>query len=326
MSSVLTSHIRVIFMGTPQFAVPSLQALIAAGYQVVAVVTQPDRPVGRSSKAVAPEVKQAALALGLPVMQPEKLRPPAVVASLRELQPDLTVVAAYGEILRSNVLEIARYGNINVHASLLPKYRGAAPISAALLAGEPQTGVTIMLMDAGIDSGPVLAQRATPIDPSETTPELSARLAQIGATLLVETLPRYLSGELKPQPQDDAAASYTRPLQKDDGRIDWQQPAKQIERMVRAYYPWPSAFSTYQGKRLKVLQAVLVEDAAGGEPGYVYRAGQQVAVATGAGGLALRQVQLEGRQAMEIKAFIAGQPQLVGSVLGEAKGEQIEQQ
>jgi methionyl-tRNA formyltransferase len=324
MSSALTSDIRVIFMGTPEFAVPSLRALVDAGYHVVAVVTQPDRPVGRSRKAVAPGVKQAAQELGLPVMQPEKLRPPEVVASLRQLRPDLTVVAAYGEILRPNALEIPRYGNINVHASLLPKYRGAAPISAAILAGEPETGVTIMLMDVGMDSGPTLAQRATPISATATTPQLTARLAEIGASLLIETLPRYLSGALKPQPQDDAAATYTRPLQKDDGRIDWQQPAAQIARMVRAYYPWPSAFTTWQGKRLKLLATTLADDAAHREPGLVYRAGQQILVATGAGGLALGQVQLEGRQAMEIKAFIAGQPQLIGSVLG--KGEQIEQQ
>ena len=313
-------------MGTPQFAVPGLQALVAAGYNVVAVVTQPDRPVGRSGKAIASAVKQAAVTLGLLVLQPEKLRPPEVVASLRELQPDLTIVAAYGEILRSNVLEITRYGNINVHASLLPKYRGAAPISAAILAGESETGVSIMLMDVGMDTGPTLAQRATPIGVMDTTPELTARLAEIGATLLVETLPRYLSGALKPQPQNDAAATYTRPLHKDDGRIDWQQPATQIERMVRAYYPWPSAFTTWQGKRLKLLAAVITGSVAGSEPGHVYRSGQQVVVTTGAGGLALKQVQLEGRQAMEIKAFIAGQPQLVGSVLGEDKGEQLEQQ
>ncbi len=313
-------------MGTPQFAVPGLQALVTAGYRVVAVVTQPDRPVGRSGKAVASAVKQTAVALGLPVLQPEKLRPPEVVASLRELQPDLIVVAAYGEILRPNVLEIARYGNINVHASLLPKYRGASPISAAILAGEAETGVTIMLMDAGMDTGPTLAQRAMAIGVSETTLELTTQLAEIGATLLVETLPRYLSGALKPQPQDDVAATYTRPLQKDDGRIDWQQPAARIERMVRAYYPWPGAFTTWQGKRLKLLEVDIVEGEAYSEPCRVYRESDQIVVATVAGGLALKRVQLEGRQAMEIRAFIAGQTQLVGSVLGEGKGEQLEQQ
>ncbi len=313
-------------MGTPQFAVPGLHALVTAGYNVVAVVTQPDRPIGRSGRAIAPAVKQAAVTLGLPMLQPEKLRPPEVIARLRELQPDLIVVAAYGEILRPSVLEIARYGNINVHASLLPRYRGASPISAAILAGEAEAGVTIMLMDVGMDTGPALAQRATPIGPRETTAELTARLAEIGAILLVETLPRYLSGTLQPQPQDDAAATYTRPLHKDDGRIDWQQPAAQIERMVRAYYPWPGAFTTWQGKRLKLFAASVADAVTEGKPGHVYRNGQQVIVATGRGELALKQVQLEGRQAMEIKAFIGGQPQLVGSVLGEDKGEQLEQQ
>lgn len=313
-------------MGTPEFAVASLRALVVAGYNVVAVVTQPDRAVGRSSKGVASAVKRAAVELGLAVMQPEKLRSPEVVESLRELRPDLMVVAAYGEILRPNVLQIPAAGSINVHASLLPRYRGAAPISAAILDGAAESGVTIMLMDAGMDTGPALAQQATLIGANETTPELTARLAGIGANLLLETLPRYLSGELKPQPQDEARATYTRPLQKDDGLIEWQQPAAQIERMVRAYYPWPSAFTTFQGKQLKILAADVAEGRASLPAGEVYRMGRDIVVASGGGGLILQQVQLEGRQAMEIKAFVAGQPGLVGSVLGEGKGEQIEQE
>ncbi len=309
-------------MGTPQFAVPSLRALAGAGYHVVAVVTQPDRAAGRGGLLVAPAVKQAAVELGLPVLQPEKLRPPEVIAALRDLHPDLNVVAAYGEILRPHVLEIAPAGNINVHASLLPQYRGASPISAAILAGESESGVTIMLMDAGMDTGPILCQRALPIGSQETTGELTARLAELGAALLVETLPAYLRGEVAPQPQDAAAASYTRPLHKDDGRIDWRQAAAHIARMIRAYQPWPSAFTTYQGKRLKLLRASVVAGT-DAPPGTVYRDGKQIVIATGTGGLRAEQVQLEGRQVMSMAAFVAGQPALVGAILGADEGAAI---
>lgn len=324
MVRVNPQHIRVTFMGTPELAATSLRALAAASYNIVMVVTQPDRPLGRSGKLTPPAVKQAAQQLGLPTMQPEKLRPPEVVAALADLQPDITVVAAYGEILRPNMLAIPRHGNINLHASLLPKYRGASPISAAILNGAVETGVTIMLMDAGMDTGPMLAQHATLIGAHETTPQLTARLADIGAELLIETLPRYLSGAIAAQPQDNEAASYTRQINKDDGRIDWQQAATQIERMVRAYYPWPSAFTEFRGKRLKVLSASVAE-AINIAPGHVQQVGKQIIVGSGSGGLVLQQVQLEGKQAMEMQAFISGQQSFIGSVLGQSdKGEQLE--
>lgn len=326
MARLNPQHIRIVFMGTPELAATSLRALAQAGYNIVTAVTQPDRPVGRGGKLTPPPVKLAAQELGIATMQPEKLRSPEVVAALAALQPDLIVVAAYGEILRPNVLAIPRQGSINVHASLLPKYRGASPISAVILNGETESGVTIMLMDAGMDTGPLLAQQATPLGARETTPELTARLAHIGAELLVETLPRYLAAELQPQPQDNELATYTRQINKDDGRIDWQQPATHIARMVRGYYPWPSAFTEFQGKRLKILSATAIEGFTA-PPGSVQRVGNQIVIATGRGGLALQQVQLAGKQAIEIQAFISGQQGFIGSVLGHRdKGAQLGQE
>ncbi len=218
---------RIIFMGTPSFAVPCLEALVGQ-YEIVAVVTQPDRPASRGRKIIPSAVGEAALAHGLPLMQPESLREEEVIAEIREMQPQVIVVAAYGQILRPQVLSVPPSGVINVHPSLLPKYRGASPIAGALLAGEEETGVTIMLMDEGMDTGPILAQISTKIRPEETTGSLGERLARMGADLLLETLPRWLEGQIEPQPQDSARATYTKPIAKKDGLIDWSLPAVEI--------------------------------------------------------------------------------------------------
>jgi len=311
------SAIKVLFMGTPAFAVPSLRALVAAGYRVVAVVTQPDRPAGRGGALAQPPIKLAAHELGLPVLQPPKLRSPEVVAELQTLGYDLAVVAAYGEILRPNVLAIPPLANLNVHASLLPRQRGAAPINAAILAGDQQAGVTIMLMDAGMDTGPMLAQRAIPVAAAETTASLTVKLADLGAELLLATLPAYLGGTLQPQAQDNALATYTSPLQKDDGKVDWAQPAAQIERMVRAYDPWPAAFTHWQGRRLKLVRVAVAAPASEEAVGAVYRRTDgQVAVRCGTGDLLLHEVQLEGKGSTAIKAFVNGYQEFVGSKLG----------
>jgi methionyl-tRNA formyltransferase len=306
---------RIVFMGTPDFAVPSLEKL-AERYEIAAVVTQPDRPAGRRRVLTPPPVKVAALARGLPVWQPPTLRAPEAVAHLRDLAPDLIVVVAFGQILRPDVLEIPPHGCLNLHGSLLPKYRGASPGVAAILAGDAETGVTLIKMDEGMDTGPIIAQATCPIAPDETTATLRDKLSHLGADLLIETLPRWLAGEIAPQPQDDAQASTCRMIDKSDGRIDWRQPAVQLERQVRAYLPWPTMFTFWQGKRLKVLGATPLPERRGeGEPGRVIALDDGAGVVTGAGVLRLEEVQLAGKRAMAMEAFLRGHQDFVGSML-----------
>lgn len=309
--------VRVIFMGTPTFAVPSLARLATGDYDLVAVVTQPDKPSGRGLRVAVSPVKAFALAQGIPVLQPPTLRDPAAVAELAALRPDLIVVAAYGQILRPNVLNLPRYGCINVHASLLPRWRGAAPVQAAILAGDQVTGSTIMLMDEGMDTGPILAQAALAIHPDDTGGTLTERLAQQGADLLAETLPRWLAGEITPQPQDNRLATVCRPLRKEQGIVDWSRPAEEIARAVRAYNPWPAATTTWQGQPLKVLRATAVAEQVGDAPGRVVALDGVPAVVTGDGLLRLDQVQLAGRPAMPAVEFARGHRGFVGSRLGE---------
>lgn len=311
---------RIIFMGTPDFAAPTLRALLAAApehnWQVVAVATQPDRPAGRSKQPVSSPVKHVAQAAGVPVLQPASLRKePATIETIRQLAPDLIVVAAYGLILPKQVLEIPTFGCINVHASLLPAYRGASPITAAILDGLTETGVTIMLMDEGMDTGPVLRQAVQPIQPTDTTATLSARLADQGAALLVSTLIDWRRGNIAPVPQSGlpATPSTCRLLKKEDGRIDWTQPAARIERMTRAYTPWPSAYTLWKGEPFKIIEATVVAgDAA---PGHVIHTPEGVAVGTGAGLLCLRTVQPAGKRSLDVRSFLNGAPDFVGARL-----------
>ncbi len=303
-------------MGTPPFAVPSLEALVGK-YEIAAVVTQPDRPASRGRKIVSSAVKKAALVHGLPLLQPESLRQEEDVAQIRQLRPQVIVVAAYGQILRPAVLGIPPRGVVNVHPSLLPKYRGASPIAGALLAGEEETGVTIMLMDEGMDTGPILAQKPVKIHPEDTRASLEERLARSGADLLLETLPRWLEGRIKPQSQDNARATYTKPIGKNDGVVDWSLPAVDIWRRVRAFDPWPGAHTWWRGKMFKVLAASPLPEWAGkDEPGRVLDLPAGLAVATGEGALLLREVQLAGKRAMDIRDFVRGQREFIGSMLG----------
>ena len=317
----MSAPVRIVFMGTPDFAVPTLLALQtqapAHGWEVAAVVTQPDRPAGRGRKLVASPVKQQAVAADLPVLQPKSLRKdPSAVAALAELAADVFVVAAYGVILPSRVLELPTYGCINVHASLLPAYRGASPITAAILDGRDETGVSIMLMDKGMDTGPVLTQVRQPIRADDTTATLSARLADQGAAALVETLPRWLAGEVAPIDQAELPGepSICHLVKKEHGAIDWTQPAAVIERMTRAYAPWPSAHTTWRGEPFKVLQAaVRPGQAAAGE---VIATPDGPAVGTGDGLLLLQSVQPAGKRAMDVRSLVNGAPDFVGSRLG----------
>jgi methionyl-tRNA formyltransferase len=312
----------IIFIGTPAFAVPSLQRLVADGYAVSAVITQPDRPAGRGRQPKPSAVKIAAESLGLTVLQPESLRDSAALNQVRALAPECAVAVAYGQILRREFLDIPLRGVVNIHPSLLPKYRGASPIPAAILAGEDVTGVTIMLMDAGMDSGPILAQRVHPIDPEDTTGTLSDKLAVFGAGLLAETLPRWLSGDITPQPQDATLATTTSLLRKEDGAIDWSRTAMEIWRQVRACSPWPSAFTHLDGEPLHIWRAWPLDAPPTGEPGAVVALSPArrsvvpdappIAVQTGDGLLAVREAQRPGRRTLPAAEFLRGMPNLIG--------------
>ncbi len=295
-------------MGSPDFAVPVLEALAANGerenWQLVGAVTQPDRPAGRGRELQPPAVKTAALRLGLPVLQPEKLRLPEAMTQLRAWAPDLIVVAAFGQILRQEVLDLPRFGCINVHGSILPRWRGAAPIQAAILAGDRETGITIMKMDVGIDTGPMLSQRYLPISPEDTSGTLFARLAPVGAELLVETLPKYLGGELTPMPQPQEGATYAKMLKKEEGLLDFNQPAEALERRVRAFDPWPGAFFIHNGSPLRVEKASAAEGTA--QPGERLVHDGKPAIGTSAGLFVLEQIRPAGKKSMPGKAFLAG--------------------
>ncbi len=295
---------RIVFMGSPAFAVPVLQAL-AAAYPVVGVVTQPDKPAGRGRRPTPPAVKTAALALGIPVMQPRRLRQPEAFEHLRAWQPDLIVVAAYGQILRPNVLALPRYGCLNVHASLLPRWRGASPIQHAILHGDAQTGVTIMQMDEGMDTGPILSQRAWPITEEDTAASLSDRLSTLGAALLLETLPCYLEGRIRPHPQPEVGITYALLLKKADGQLDFERPAVALARQVRAFNPWPGAFTLWKGQPLKIHGAH-AEALPSPGPGARLTVAGRPALGTAEGVLVLDQVQPAGKKPMAGEAFLRG--------------------
>jgi methionyl-tRNA formyltransferase len=307
---------RLIFLGSPQFAVHPLEALAAAGHEIAAVLTQPDRPAGRDRRLTPPPVRLAAEALGLPVLQPETLRDPAVVEQLAALRPEAGVVAAYGEILRKNVLAIPPLGYLNIHPSLLPLHRGPTPVAGAILAGDSETGVSIMRLDPGMDSGPLLAQAVVPLPPDARAGPLTDALFRLGARLLVDVLPRYATGELEPRPQDHAQATVTRMLKKEDGTIRWELPALVIERMTRAYDPWPGATTTWGGQGLRVLAAAVRADWAGADaPGTLIGRGPAGGplVATGSGALELTEVQPAGKRAMAGTAWMNGLQASAGS-------------
>lgn len=296
-------------MGSPEFALPTLRAL-AGNYLVVGVVSQPDRPAGRGRALAPPAVKVLATELGLPVIQPANLRDPEALQQLHAWEPDLIVVAAFGQILREEVLSLPHFGSLNVHASLLPRWRGAAPIQAAILHGDAETGVTIMKMDAGVDTGPILSQKVIPISKEATAGTLSPLLAQSGAELLLETLPAYLSGELQPRPQS-GTATYAPMIKKADGELDFSQPGSELERKVRAFNPWPGAFLTWKGGRLKIHRASFSRPNVppGNEslnPGGLTYIDEYPAIITIDGVLILEELQPAGKKPMSGDVFLRG--------------------
>ncbi len=303
-------------MGTPEFAVPSLRALIDSGNEVAAIVAQPDKPKGRGRRLAPPPVKKAAEEHNIPVLQPAKIRTGEFLEQLEKINPDLICVAAYGKILPKAVLDLPRFGCINVHASLLPRYRGAAPINWAIVRGEKVTGVTTMQMDEGMDTGDILLEREMQIEEDDTGETLSEKLSVAGAELLMETIRELESGNLNPRKQDDSTATYAPMLKKEDGRIDWEKPAEEVRSLVRGMLPWPGAFTYLGGKLLKIYSVVVSEGE--GKPGEVLMSERGIIrVSSGRGSVDIRELQLEGGKRLDARAFLAGRKIEAGTILGE---------
>jgi methionyl-tRNA formyltransferase len=301
---------RVVFFGTPQFAVPSLEHLIQSAHDVVGVVTQPDRPRGRGKKVTDAPVKMTAVQYGLPVFQPARLRDPEVTETLTRWAPELGVVAAYGKILPESVLNLPRFGMINVHASLLPRYRGAAPVQRAVIDGMPETGVTIMRMVLDLDAGGMFAKATRPIGADETSDVVERDLAHLGASLLLDVIDDLAAGRAVEEPQDDSLSTYASKITKEEGLIDWTLAAADIHNRVRGLYPWPHAFSYLNGERLIVMRSHVAPEPTSADPGTIVDVSSgAISVATGHGGrLAIDDVQPEGRRAMKVRDYLAGHP------------------
>ncbi len=309
---------RVLFLGTAEFACPTLEALLASRHEVTGVVTQPDRPKGRGQKLVPTPVKSVARKALLPVYQPEKIRDPAFLKTLESIRPELMVVAAYGQILSASVLAVPPRGCVNVHGSILPKYRGAAPIVRAILAGESRTGITTMFMDPGMDTGPILLAEETEIGEEDTAGTLHDRLAQIGARLLLQTLEGLEKNSLSPKPQDHSRATLAPKLEKEEARILWGAPARQVFNQIRAFDPWPGAYTLWAGRTLKLFRPRMMEAAGKEEPGTVTGASAEgIRIAASQGSLFIREVQMESRPRMGVAEFLRGNPLASGIRLGE---------
>ena len=305
---------KIVFMGTPDFAVPSLTRLLAS-HDVAGVVTQPDRPAGRKRRLRVSPIKRLARAAGIPLIQPPRIREETAIEALRSWDADVYVVAAYGQILPQALLDLPRQGTVNVHASLLPRWRGAAPIQAAIRAGDQESGVTIMLVDAGLDTGPLLAKRARPLADHETGQSLHDKLSILGAELLMETLPRYLNGEIEPRAQDDSLATYAPQIKKADGKINWTCSAAAIERLARAFTPWPGAYTSWHDAQLRILAGRIEEGSA--EPGRVTEVDGDIAVGAGDGFFFPTRLQLAGKRPLDIADFANGYRNFVGARLGD---------
>jgi len=305
-------------MGTPYFAIRPLEELVGNGYDVVAVYTQPDRPMGRGRVIDEPPVKKAALKLNLNVVQPENLKSTEEISRLAELKPDAIVVAAYGQILRQIVLDIPPFGCINIHPSLLPVYRGMSPVPSAILNGDEFTGVSIMLLDKGVDTGPVLERAQIPVAAQDDTGLLMEKLSRLGAQLLLDTLPRWFNKAIIPQPQNNTNATYSKTLTKEVGKIDWNLSAMELWRRVRAYQPWPGCFTQWQGKQIKILEAIPLMGDGNVEAGKVVAVKHESAafgIRCGNGILGVIKVQMEGKKIMTADEFLRGQKQILGAVL-----------
>ncbi len=307
---------QLAFFGTPEFAVPALQALLTLPQiSTIAVVTQPDKPVGKKQVLTPPPIKILADKNHLTVLQPDKINTDILATQLKSLRPDVCVVVAYGKIIPKKLLSIPPHGWLNVHASLLPKYRGASPIQAAILNGEQKTGVTLMQIDAGLDTGPIIKQAELAVSPVETSSTLHDKLSTLGAELLRQELDNFLKGKIHPRPQNHAQATLTKIIKKEDGKIDWHNPAEYIERQIRAYTPWPGAYCWWNNKRLKIIQAQVAKENKSQSPGEVFRHDSAASVACRKGSLQLQTLQLEGKKIQPITEFLKGYPAFISSTL-----------
>lgn len=309
---------KIVFMGTPDFALASLDKLIDGGYEIAAVVTQPDRPKGRGKKLTPPPVKERALEAGLRVLQPERVKDSGFIEALKELSPDIIIVVAYGQILPEEIINLPAMGCINVHASLLPKYRGAAPINWCIINGESRTGVTTMYMDKGMDTGDILLQRETEIGENETAGELHDRLAALGADLLLETLEGLQRNEVERKAQDHSAATYAPQLDRETGRVDWNSDAKSIYNLIRGTNPWPGCYTVYKGERMKLWEAKVLEQKSRGTAGKVLEAGHGgMLVQAGSGTLLVTKIQMPSSRVMTVDEYLRGNSLETGYILGE---------
>ena len=310
---------RAVFMGTPDFAVGALDSLVFSGHEVAAVITQPDKPQGRKKVLTPPPVKVRAQEHGLPVYQPMRVREPQCIETLKEIAPDVIVVAAFGQIIPKEILVLPRYGCINIHASLLPKYRGAAPIQWAVIDGEKESGITLMRMDEGLDTGDMIARAVVPITECETGGSLFRKLSEAGAKLLADTLPLLEQGKVCYEPQPaESPTPYARMMTKELGRVDWEKSARELERLVRGLDPWPGVFTYLNGRQLKLWKTRVGDAGTGARPGEILNtSGAALAVQTGDGILEILELQLEGKKRMDAGAFLRGCPVQKGTVLGQ---------
>lgn len=308
---------KIVYMGTPDFAVPTLDAIVDAGHEVIAVITQPDKPKGRGKAMTYPPVKEKALEYNIPVYQPAKVRDESFVEKLKDMKADAIVVVAFGQILPASILELPKYGCINVHASLLPKYRGAAPIQWSIIDGEDKTGITTMYMDVGLDTGDMLLQEEVVITPEETGGSLHDKLSEIGGKLLIETLKQIEAGTIQRIKQDDSLSNYAKMLDKTLGFIDFQKPAVEIERLIRGLNPWPSAYTLYNNKTMKIWRSKVLEGVSQGKPGEIIQVTKnEIVIQTGVGALSVLELQLEGKKRMTSEAYLRGYEVTVGTILG----------
>jgi methionyl-tRNA formyltransferase len=319
------NQMNIVFMGTPDFAALPLDLMMQNGIKVTAVYTQPDRSAGRGRSLAMSPVKQVAFKWSLPVYQPENFKTDTEKDRLRELRPDVVIVAAYGQILPKSILELPRFGCLNLHPSLLPQYRGVAPVPTAILHGDEFTGISIMKLDQGVDTGPVIAQGQVRITDWDTTGFLTEKLSRIGAQVLLDILPRWISGRITPRLQDNSRATYTRMIEKEVGEIDWRQPSVEIWRKVRAYQPWPGSYTKWQGKQLKIIEAVPV-DVQSSVPGrVVYLSNDAFGIETGLDILGIKRIQMEGKKIISAEEFLRGQRKFIGAVLpGNMEGGKID--
>lgn len=307
---------KVVFMGTPDFSVATLEKIVEAGHEVLAVVTQPDRPKGRGKAVLYTPVKEKALELSLPVYQPTKVRDEEFVEVLRQLNPDVIVVVAFGQLLPKSILDLPKYGCINIHASLLPKYRGAAPIEWSIIDGEKETGVTIMYMAEGLDTGDMILKGVIPIEKDDTGGSLRSKLSILGGNLLVEALKQLEDGTAHREVQDDSLSNYAVKLEKSLGHIDFSKSAEEIERLIRGLNPWPSAYTSLDGKTLKIWNANVIDENSDGYNGEIIEVTKDsIVVKTGKGALALKELQLEGKKRMTVEAFLRGYTVTAGTIL-----------